>query len=95
LGDQSSEGRRRARIGAGRGEFQADFSFVAANGSEEDDGTFLFFRGAFVLHIDEAAAGHARLKKDQRAMGIDRECFGFFFKWLALRILREGGQGPA
>ena len=74
-------------LGAGHGEFQADFSFIAANGTEENDGTFLFFSGAFVLHIDEAAAGQARLKKDQRAMGIDRECFGFFFKWLALRIL--------
>jgi len=72
---------------AGHGEFKADFSFIAANGSEEDDGTFLFFRGAFVLHIDEAAASQARLKKDQRAMSIDRERFGFFFKWLALRIL--------
>ena len=78
---------------AGRGKFKADFSFIAANGSEEDDGTFLFFRGAFVLHIDEAAAGHARLKKDQRAMSIDRERFGFFFKWLALRILAVKADG--
>jgi len=72
---------------AGRGKFEADFSFIAANGTEENDGTFLFFSGAFVLHIDEAAAGQARLKKDQRAMSIDRERFGFFFERLALRIL--------
>ena len=78
---------------AGRGKFKADFSFIAANGTEEDDRAFLFFRGAFVLHIDEAAAGHARLKKDQRAMGIDRERFGFFFKWLALRILAVKADG--
>jgi len=52
---------------------------------EQDRGerNILFFRGAFVLHIDEAAAGHARLKKkDQRAMGNDRECFGFLFNGL-------------
>ena len=51
-------------LGTGRGKFQADFSFVAANGSEENDRTFLFFRGSFVLQIDDAAAGQARLKKD-------------------------------
>ena len=81
------------KLRAGRGKFKADFSFIAANGTEEDDRAFLFFRGAFVLHIDEAAAGHARLKKDQRAMGIDRERFGFFFKRLALRILTVKTDG--
>jgi hypothetical protein len=78
---------------AGRREFEADFSFIAADRSEEDDGTFLFFRGAFVLQIDKAAAGQARLKKDQRAVGIDRERFGFFIKWLALRILTVKADG--
>jgi len=78
---------------AGRREFKADFSFIAANRTKENDGTFLFFRGAFVLQIDEAAAGQACLKKDQRAMGVDRERFGFFFKGLALRILAVKANG--
>ena len=78
---------------ARRGKFEADFGFIAANGTEEYDGAFLFFRGAFVLQIDKAATGEARLKKDQRAVGIDRECFGFLFKWLALRILTVKAYG--
>jgi len=78
---------------AGRRKFQADFSFVAADWSEENDGTFLLFGGPLVLQINEAAAGQARLKKDQRAMRIDRERFGFFFKRLALGILTVKADG--
>ena len=89
LGREGDAPKLRAR----RREFKADFSFIAANRSKEDDRTFLFFRGAFVLHIDEAAASQSRLKKNQRAVGIDRECFGFFFEWLALRILTVKADG--
>jgi len=89
FGRESDAPELRAR----RGKFEADFGFIAANRAEEYDGTFLFFRGAFVLQIDKAAAGQARLKKDQRAVGVDRERFGFFFKWLALRILAVKADG--
>ncbi len=77
----------------GRGKFEADFGFVAADGSEKNDGTFLFFRGALVLEEERTAAGEAGLQKDERAVGVDGERFGFFVEVGALGVFAAQANG--
>ena len=78
---------------ARRGKFEADFGFVAADGTEENDATFLFFRGAFVLQMESGAAGEARLEQYERAVGVDGERLGFFVEGLALRVQAVEADG--
>jgi len=80
-------------LGTRRGKFEADFGFVAANRSEENDGTLLFFRGALVLEEEQAAAGEASLQKDERAVRVDGERFGFFVEVGALGVFAAQANG--
>jgi hypothetical protein len=71
---------------AAGGKFQPNFGFIPAHRAEKRDITFLFFLGGVVPQHQQAAAGHARLQQNERAVGVDGQGVAFFIEGLALRV---------
>jgi hypothetical protein len=71
----------------GRGKFEANFGFFAANRTEKNYVAFLLVFGAVVVEFQQATAGDAGVKQDQRAVRVDGQRLCVLTKILALRVV--------
>jgi hypothetical protein len=74
------------KIGNRGRELQANFGFTGSNGAEKRDMAFLIFLRALVLQIQFGATGETCGEENERAVGVDGQCFGFFVDGFTLSV---------
>src|SRR5260370_981879 len=72
---------------------QAYFGLAATHRNEKHDMALLFLFRLVVPHMDDAAAGDARLKQNQRPVRVNGESFREFLEVLALGVHSSKTQG--